>query len=106
MEKILEKKNTLIGAYTNNYIKNSTKNFNEKEENKHNKKPTSLYLMGNSLSNQLKKININNPKLIKNSFDLSIPNNTLNSTRNKSNIKFARTRNNTPQNKSLGINVR
>ena len=105
-EKKLEKKiSSLLNANTNNSINNKANKINLKSNNsndfqgsRNNKNiKTSI---GNYLNNKLDKLNLNNPNIMKHSFDLSIPNNsTMNSTKSKtSSNKISRSINSTPVN--------
>lgn len=112
-EKKLEKKiSLLLSANTNNYVNNKINKLNSKPNNIidnqqiGNKKAINTPI-GNYLNSNIYRLNLNNPKIIKNSFDLSIPNNsTTNSTKSKTNSnKFSKSINSTPNNSSNGKNV-
>ena len=108
-EKKLEKKiSLLISANTNNYIKSKLNKINLKLHNSNDlhglasKKATQT-----SMGNNTNRLNLNNPKIVKDSFDLSLRNNSSNnSTKSKTNSNnFSKSINSTQVNSSNGKNV-
>jgi hypothetical protein len=103
VDKKIEKKISFLKTYNNNSSNINKNNNNYKDINDDRPQNRVInYENGDiSITNQIRKLNINNPKIVKNSFDLSIPNLSTKSKNNNSysnNNKFIRPRNSTPQN--------
>lgn len=109
VEKKIEKKISLLSnSNTNNNINNKKNKINAKSSSQElSDKKEILNPIKNFINSKLNNLNLNNPRIIKKSFDLSIPSNsTINSTKSKTNSnKFSKSINSTPVNGFNGNNV-
>ncbi len=111
-EKKLEKKiSLLLSANTNNYTNSKLNKVSLKPNNSNGyQELASKKAIQNqtpSIGNNTTRLNLNNPRIVKNSFDLSIPSTcSINSSKSKTNSnRFLRSTNNTPVNTTDGKNV-